>query len=363
MRVEPLLVIREFQFFRSVRGVFFVRPLAVVTLVAAGHSLSTAVPPARPQPLTSPDQVSARLAKSDWASIRAAHEAGRHAFRPTPTGSQARDPGQPWITTFDRRCFEPTPKAGGWTRGLELQGYGFREQQRTLAGIPAVQAEGSRLNDQWDAAVPGWLVNDHPGLEHGFTASTRPTADTAALTALGTPPPALSFFLAVRGELRPHITADALDVELRAAAAASVLNDVGLEVWATDGKVLTSRVELADSSPTALGEQHAVRLPVDERDARYPITLDPIAQQAPLKAHQVSADDQFGTSVAVSGDTVAVGASNEHSSTTGVNNTPYESASHSGASYVFVRSGTAWTQQAYLKSGQVGTFSATLFCL
>jgi hypothetical protein len=340
MPVESLLVILDFQFFRSVRGVLFVRPLAVVTLLAAGHSLSAAVPPARPRPLTSPDHVSAGLAKSDWASIRAAHEAGRHAFQPTPTGSQARDPGQHWMTTFDRRCFFATPKAGGWTRGLELQGCGFREQQRTLAGIAAVQAEGSRLNDQWDAAVPGWLVNDHPGLEHGFTASTRPTADTAALTALGTPPPAFNFFLAVRGKLRPHITADAPDVEFRAAAA-SVLNDVGLGVWATDGKALTSHVELADSSPPALGEQHAVRLPVDERDARYPITPDPIVQQAPLKAHQVSADDQFCTSVAVSGDTVAVGASNEHSSTTGVNNTPYESASRSGASYVFVRSGTA----------------------
>jgi hypothetical protein len=45
-----------------------------------------AAPPARPQPLTSPDQVPEGLAKSDWASIRAAYEAGRHAFQPTPTG-------------------------------------------------------------------------------------------------------------------------------------------------------------------------------------------------------------------------------------------------------------------------------------
>jgi ribonuclease BN (tRNA processing enzyme) len=85
----------------------------------------------------------------------------------------------------------------------------------------------------------------------------------------------------------------------------------------------------------------------------YQAGRDPIAQQAYLKAHQVNAEDRFGHSVAVSGDTVVVGAVFEGSSTTGVNSTPNEGASASGAAYVFVRSGTTWTQQAYLKAGQV----------
>ena len=80
------------------------------------------------------------LAKSDGASIRAAYEAGRHAFQPTPTGWQARNPGQQWTTTFDRRGFVATPNTGGWTWGLELQGYGFGAHQQTIAGTPAVQA-------------------------------------------------------------------------------------------------------------------------------------------------------------------------------------------------------------------------------
>ena len=45
--------------------------------------------------------------------------------------------------------------------------------------------------------------------------------------------------------------------------------------------------------------------------------------------------DIFGGSVAVSGDTVVVGAWGEDSSTTGVNSTPDESATHAGAAYVF----------------------------
>jgi photosystem II stability/assembly factor-like uncharacterized protein len=76
-------------------------------------------------------------------------------------------------------------------------------------------------------------------------------------------------------------------------------------------------------------------------------------QQAYLKASQVTAFDLFGTSVAVSGDTVVVGANYEDSSTTGVNSTPNDSAANPGAAYVFVRSGTTWTQQAYLKASQV----------
>jgi len=57
--------------------------------------------------------------------------------------------------------------------------------------------------------------------------------------------------------------------------------------------------------------------------------------------------------VAISGDTVVVGASGEDSSSTGVNSTPNESASQAGAAYVFTRGGGVWTQQAYLKPGAI----------
>ena len=74
------------------------------------------------------------------------------------------------------------------------------------------------------------------------------------------------------------------------------------------------------------------------------------SQQAYLKASNTSADDNFGFSVAVAGDTIVVGARGESSSTTGVNSVPNEAASESGAAYVFVRSGSTWSQQAYLKA-------------
>jgi hypothetical protein len=74
-------------------------------------------------------------------------------------------------------------------------------------------------------------------------------------------------------------------------------------------------------------------------------------QQAYLKASNTGPEDSFGRSVAVSGDTVVVGAMNEWSNASGVNgNQSNNSAQYAGAAYVFVRSGTNWTQQAYLKA-------------
>jgi len=75
------------------------------------------------------------------------------------------------------------------------------------------------------------------------------------------------------------------------------------------------------------------------------------SQQAYLKASNTELRDQFGSSVAVSGDTALVGAIGEDSSAVGVNgNQTDNAASGAGAAYVFVRSGSVWSQQAYLKA-------------
>ncbi len=71
------------------------------------------------------------------------------------------------------------------------------------------------------------------------------------------------------------------------------------------------------------------------------------SEQAYLKAANAEAGDLFGWSVAIVGDTVVVGAIYESSS----GGSPADnSAAAAGAAYVFVRSDTTWTQQAYLKA-------------
>ena len=93
------------------------------------------------------------------------------------------------------------------------------------------------------------------------------------------------------------------------------------------------------------------RLTNNERARPAAPAADPIAQQAYVKASNTGEGDFFGSSVAVSGDTVVVGAQNEASNATGVDGDQSDnSAFAAGAAYVFVRNGTTWSQQAYLKA-------------
>jgi len=78
---------------------------------------------------------------------------------------------------------------------------------------------------------------------------------------------------------------------------------------------------------------------------------DTWVQQAYLKASNTDAGDGFGVSLALDGDTLVVGAYAEDSAATGINgNQADNSAANAGAAYVFVRSGSTWSQQAYLKA-------------
>lgn len=68
----------------------------------------------------------------------------------------------------------------------------------------------------------------------------------------------------------------------------------------------------------------------------YPLTIDPLVQQAYLKASNIGAEDSFGWFVAISGDMVVVGAPFEDSNATGVNGNQLDnSAVNAGAAYVF----------------------------
>jgi hypothetical protein len=71
-----------------------------------------------------------------------------------------------------------------------------------------------------------------------------------------------------------------------------------------------------------------------------------------FKASNGGGGDLFGRSVSLSddGNTLAVGADRERSSTSGINTIPDDSAGSAGAVYVFVYDGNNWSQQAYVKA-------------
>ena len=81
------------------------------------------------------------------------------------------------------------------------------------------------------------------------------------------------------------------------------------------------------------------------------------AQQAYIKASNARQGANFGAVVVLSadGNTMAVSSHFESSASKGVNNNQNdESIPQAGAVYVFSRTGTTWTQQAYLKASNTG---------
>ena len=81
--------------------------------------------------------------------------------------------------------------------------------------------------------------------------------------------------------------------------------------------------------------------------------IDSIAATEYVKASNTGVGDEFGFSVALSGDgsTLAVGAAYEDSAATGIDGDQADNtASAAGAVYVFTRSAGAWQQQAYVKA-------------
>jgi hypothetical protein len=79
--------------------------------------------------------------------------------------------------------------------------------------------------------------------------------------------------------------------------------------------------------------------------------------EARLEASNPDALDSFGSALALSGNSLAVGSFGESSAARGVGGDQTDnSASLSGAVYVFRRQGGAWTQEAYLKASNTDAF-------
>lgn len=76
-------------------------------------------------------------------------------------------------------------------------------------------------------------------------------------------------------------------------------------------------------------------------------------QSSYLKSSNTGTEDWFGVKIALSGDgnTLAVSAANEDGGAQGINGRQDDdSAVDAGAVYLFTRTGTTWTQEAYIKS-------------
>lgn len=267
----------------------------------------------------------AGLSAGDWSGIRAAHEDWQHRFEKTEDGSHtASNPGQNWTTRFDGRGFLVEPAGESWRWGLELRAYGVGEELVALAEKAPVSVSDEKLSYRWDEDLEEWFRNDTRGIEQGWTISERPA---------GSRTEPLRLELAVRGGLKPQVNTSGLGVAF-ADANGIALTYGGLKAWDATGRDLAVRFDK--------GESGRIAITVDDLAAAYPITIDPIAQQTRLKADNAGDADAFGWAVAISGNTAAVSARFEEG--------PGNTLANSGAVYVFVRNGSTWTQQAYLRA-------------
>ncbi|HYF35515.1 MAG TPA: hypothetical protein VD994_09520, partial [Prosthecobacter sp.] len=190
---------------------------------------SAAVPafsktPLRPVAENSKPSGDDSLASSDWEGIRAAYDKGRHAIRRdqmTKGHWLGTNPGQRWRTRFDGTGFLITPNGqpedqAPWTWGFVLQSYGYKGQERPVAStaVPNTrEAANGRFAYQHDDTISEWFVNDKRGLEHGFTLTRRPTAmHLGGKIAEQENLAQLQLTMAVRGNLRPKVSADGQNI-------------------------------------------------------------------------------------------------------------------------------------------------------
>jgi hypothetical protein len=121
---------------------------------------------------------------------------------------------------------------------------------------------------------------------------------------------------------------------------------------AMSGDTLVVGAPYESSSASGInGNQSSTNSPLSGAVYVYVRNGSSWTQQAYIKASNTGSNDNFGFSVAISGDTLVVGAPQESSIASGIGgNQADNSSANSGAAYVFVRNGTSWSQQAYIKA-------------
>lgn len=217
--------------------------------------------------------------------------------------------------------FEPSGVAiaAGSTRfAISLKAFGREGALQVLSPVSPV-ASADRVSYA-RGSLHEWWANGPLGLEQGFDLARRPAGSGALTLSLAVP---ASARLAHGTLLLP-----------------GGLRYAGVHATDADGRALPAWLQMS-------GGHVLVR--VNDRGARYPVRVDPFVQQAELTAGDGVGGDEFGYSIAVSGNTVVVGAP-EHK--VGAN-------AQQGAVYVFTMGTGGWanaTQTAELtdSAGEVG---------
>jgi hypothetical protein len=185
-------------------------------------------------------------------------------------------------------------RSGSAVLGMKLVGYGYGGSLQAV-GAAEPRAEANRV-EYVRGEVTEWYVNGPLGLEQGFTLARAPVVEEGRA---GAGP--LSIALALEGGWRVEVDGDGNGARLvnGDSGGERVLRYRGLVAHDARGRELPAWMEV---------EGKRLWLRVNDAGAEYPVVVDPFIQQAKLTASDGAAYDEFGASVAISGDTVVVGA-------------------------------------------------------
>jgi FG-GAP repeat len=201
--------------------------------------------------------------------------------------------------------------------GLALSGYGYGTDLDAIETVtPYAKANYVEYRR---GALTEWYVNGPLGIQQGFTLTSAPAAN------IGQP---LTLALTLSGQLKAKVNQGGDGLTLQQTNGESVVRYRGLTAYDAEGRKLNVWLEIAPVTLPKKSDAEIVLVRVDDAGAQYPVVIDPFIQQAKLTVSDGVVDHGFGDSVAISGDTVVVGASGDNSGR--------------GAAYVFVKPGSGW---------------------
>jgi len=160
-----------------------------------------------------------------------------------------------------------------------------------------------------------WYVNGPLGLQQGFTVRQAPQAGRGPLT----------IAMALVGAEAGAVDADGRGVMLAKLDGGAQYRYSGLVVRDAGGREAEAWLE---------AKAGMLKICVDDTGLTYPLYIDPVIQMAKLTAADGASSDVFGCSVAVSGDTVLVGARQDDDMR--------------GAAYLFLKPAGGWADMTQI---------------
>jgi hypothetical protein len=200
--------------------------------------------------------------------------------------------------------------------GISLRGMGRGNQAQDVQ-TPEIMQTDERLEYR-RGVITEWYRDTALGLEQGFTIRESPHGKGG-----------LVLHLDLSTDLEGRLDEDERGISFTGADGQTLRYD-NLKVYDANGAELEAKMFYNPAQ---------VVIQVEDRDAAYPITIDPLIYlEQKVTSLDGAAGDNFGYAVAMDGDTALVGAANDD---IGAN-------ANQGSAYIFVRSGTTWIQQAKL---------------